>query len=109
MPAVSTPATPALWGRPGRPRLAEEIVSRGLNVRQVSERAKSGAKTQMPTGKVTCSRGEKRQSGCAGKARLRCARLGGEHQHRGRGGVRRIRYRNLDQLDDEPRRLEKKR
>jgi ParB family transcriptional regulator, chromosome partitioning protein len=94
--------------------LAKEIVARDLNVRQVEamarERAvKSGKKSAngktrgKSRGVVTKSADtimlEKRLSDALGLAVS-------IHQHRG-GGVLSIRYRNLEQLDDIARRLEK--
>ena len=102
----------ALVGHHDAERLADEIVSRGLNVRQVEAMARETGKkanghAQRP--QITCPSGEERQLGRAGKAHLGCIGLVVSINDRGRGGVLSIRYRNLDQLDDVLRRLEKKR
>jgi ParB family chromosome partitioning protein len=100
-----------LIGQPDAERLAEEIVARGLNVRQVEnlarETAERGGKSR---GARAVRRGaaknadlialEKRISDALGLAvSINAAK---------RGGVLTIRYRSLDQLDDVLRRLEKR-
>ncbi len=101
----------ALIGHHDAERLADEIVARGLNVRQVEEIAretgeKSGkqknAKTHAPAAKNANTMAlEKRLSDALGLAVI--------IEHRERGGTLTIRYRSLDQLDDVIRRLEGKR
>ncbi|MGE5367384.1 MAG: ParB/RepB/Spo0J family partition protein [Betaproteobacteria bacterium] len=98
-----------LIGQPDAERLAEEIVARGLNVRQVENLARE-------TG------------GRGGKSRARAVRRAAKNANlvalekrisdalgvtvsineAKRGGVLTIRYRSLDQLDDVLRRLEKR-
>jgi ParB family transcriptional regulator, chromosome partitioning protein len=101
----------ALVGHHDAERLADEIVTRGLNVRQVEAMARE-----------TETRGGKPKSN--GKARARAAKnantlalekrlsdalgLAVIIEHRERGGTLTIRYRSLDQLDEVVRRLEKK-
>jgi ParB family transcriptional regulator, chromosome partitioning protein len=100
----------ALVGHHDAERLAEEIVARGLNVREVE------ALTRDTVGKAARSKGhatpkskakstdtvafEKRLSNALG--------LVVSIDHRGEAGVVSIRYRSLDQLDDLAHRLEKK-
>jgi ParB family chromosome partitioning protein len=101
-----------LIGLPHAEELADEIVARGLNVRQVEAMAReaspksekirnSGRKSNAPAEKnANMVALEKRISDALG--------LVVNIDHRERGGVLTIRYRNLDQLDDVLRRLEKK-
>jgi ParB family transcriptional regulator, chromosome partitioning protein len=98
-----------LVGQPNAEKLAEEIVARGLNVRQVEEiaRQESGRNGKSPSRKRSAEKNadtlalEKRLSDALG--------LVVSIDHRGEGGVVSIRYRNLEQLDDLAQRLEKKR
>jgi ParB family chromosome partitioning protein len=97
-----------LVGQPNAEKLAEEIVARGLNVRQVEEiaRQESGR-----SGKPQSRRrsAEKNADTLALEKRLSDALgLVVSIDARGESGVVSIRYRNLDQLDDLARRLEKK-
>jgi ParB family transcriptional regulator, chromosome partitioning protein len=98
-----------LVGQPNAERLAEEIVARGLNVRQVEEIARqesdrngkshSGRKRSSEKSADTLAL-EKRMSDALG--------LVVSIDARGERGVVSIRYRNLDQLDDLAHRLGKK-
>jgi ParB family chromosome partitioning protein len=96
-----------LIGQPDAERLAEEIVARGLNVRQVEslarETAERGGKSRaMRRGAAKNANLvalEKRISDALG--------LAVSINEAKRGGVLTIRYRSLDQLDDVLRRLEK--
>jgi ParB family transcriptional regulator, chromosome partitioning protein len=100
-----------LVGQPNAEKLAEDIVARGLNVRQVEEiaRQESGrnGKTHSQRHKRSAAKSgdtlalEKRLSDALG--------LVVSIEHRGERGVVSIRYRNLEQLDDLALRLEKKR
>jgi ParB family chromosome partitioning protein len=98
-----------LVGQPNAEKLAEEIVARGLNVRQVEEiaRQESGRNGKSPSRKRSAEKNadtlalEKRLSDALG--------LVVSIDARGESGVVSIRYRNLDQLDDLARRLENKR
>ena len=98
-----------LVGQPNAEKLAEEIVARGLNVRQVEEiaRQESGR-----NGKLVKSRkrtAEKNADTLALEKRLSDALgLVVSIDARGESGVVSIRYRNLDQLDDLAQRIEKK-
>jgi ParB family chromosome partitioning protein len=98
-----------LIGQPNAEKLAEEIVARGLNVRQVEEiaRQESGRNGKSRPRKRSAEKNadtlalEKRLSDALG--------LVVSIDARGESGVVSIRYRNLDQLDDLARRLENKR
>jgi ParB family chromosome partitioning protein len=100
-----------LVGQPNAEKLAEDIVARGLNVRQVEAMArdvaeKSGKKhpraTRRGAGKgADLAALEKRLSDALGLA------VSIDEGKRG-GGILSIRYRNLDQLDEVVRRLGKK-
>jgi ParB family chromosome partitioning protein len=98
-----------LVGQPNAEKLAEEIVARGLNVRQVEEiaRQESGRNGKSPSRKRSAEKNadtlalEKRLSDALG--------LVVSIDARGESGVVNIRYRNLDQLDDLAQRLENKR
>jgi len=98
----------ALVGHHDAERLAEEIVARGLNVREVEALAREAVhRGGAPAGKTAAKRKaadtvalEKRLSDALG--------LVVSIDHRGEKGVVSIRYRNLEQLDDLTRRLEGK-
>jgi ParB family transcriptional regulator, chromosome partitioning protein len=103
----------ALVGHHDAERLADEIVARGLNVRQVEavarETAKQGGNDQTKTRKAR-ARAAKDADTLALEKRLADALgLGVTIEHGERGGTLTIRYRSLDQLDDVVRRLEGKR
>jgi ParB family transcriptional regulator, chromosome partitioning protein len=93
-----------LIGQPNAEALAEEIVKRGLNVRQVEDLARQNGKKPAKPRKPRVQKDpdtvalEKRISDALG--------LHVTVDHRGEGGVVHIRYRNLDQLDEVMRRLE---
>jgi len=99
-----------LIGQPDAERLAEEIVARGLNVRQVESLARETAERGGKSRARAVRRGlaknanlvalEKRISDALG--------LAVSINEAKRGGVLTIRYRSLDQLDDVLRRLEKR-
>jgi ParB family transcriptional regulator, chromosome partitioning protein len=99
----------ALVGHHDAERLAEEIVARGLNVRQVEEiaRQETGRNGKRRSRKQSAEKSadtlalEKRLSDALG--------LVVNIDSRGESGVVSIRYRNLDQLDDLAQRLENKR
>jgi ParB family chromosome partitioning protein len=100
----------ALVGHHDAERLAEEIVARGLNVRQVEgiarETGKKSGRQQKSGHKVHAVKNadtlalEKRLSDALG--------LAVSVDNRSRGGSLTIRYRSLDQLDEVVRRLERK-
>lgn len=99
-----------LIGQPNAERLAEEVVARGLNVRQVESIARESV---TKNGKARASRalrrGDKNANLVALEKRISDALgLAVSIDERKRGGVLTIRYRSLDQLDDVLRRLEKR-
>jgi ParB family chromosome partitioning protein len=101
----------ALIGHHDAERLADEIVTRGLNVRQVEEIAReTGAKSGKQKDGKTHARAAKNANTLALERRLSDALgLAVTIEHRERGGTLSVRYRSLDQLDDVIRRLEGKR
>jgi ParB family transcriptional regulator, chromosome partitioning protein len=96
-----------LVGQPNAEELAEQIVARGLNVRQVEELARRDGKKQARQVRHTGRFGpdpntqalEKRLTDAIGLSVRILHRVDGE-------GVISVRYRNLEQLDDIARRLE---
>src|ERR1700730_4717707 len=94
--------------QPNDEKLAEEIVARGLNVRQVEEIARQeSGRNGKPRSRNRSA--EKNADTLALEKRLSAALgLVVSINARGESGVVSIRYRNLDQLDDLARRLEKK-
>jgi ParB family transcriptional regulator, chromosome partitioning protein len=100
----------ALIGHHDAERLADEIVARGLNVRQVEEIAReTGAKTGKQKNAKTHARAAKNANTLALEKRLSDALgLAVIIEHRERGGTLSVRYRSLDQLDEVIRRLEGK-
>ena len=101
-----------LVGQPNAEELAEEIVARGLNVRQVEAIAREGGEERegpRGTGADRANVSEKNANLVALEKRISDALgLVVSIDHRARGGVLSIRYRSLDQLDAVLRRLEKK-
>jgi len=94
-----------LIGAPDPEAMAQEIVDRGLNVRQVEALAKERSNVR---GKAVKKRAIKNADTLALERRLSDA-LGFTVTitHRSRGGVLQIQYRSLDQLDEVVRRLER--
>jgi len=99
-----------LVGQPNAEKLAEEIVARGLNVRQVEEIARQESnRNGKPRSQARNRSAEKSTDTQALERRLSDALgLVVSIDDRGETGVVSIRYRNLDQLDDLAQRLEKK-
>jgi ParB family chromosome partitioning protein len=101
----------ALIGHHDAERLADEIVARGLNVRQVEDIAREtgGKSGKHQTNGKARTRAAKNADSLALEKRLADALgLAVTIEHGERGGTLSIRYRNLDQLDDVVRRLERK-
>lgn len=108
--ALSAGHARTLVGQPNAQALAEQIVSQGLTVRQVEALAREvshkGVKANRRASRERAPKNadmlalEKRISDTLG--------LAVSIDHREKGGILSIRYRNLDQLDDVLRRLEKK-
>jgi len=103
----------ALVGHHDAERLADEIVARGLNVREVEEIVREiGKKSgkQQTNSKKTQARAAKKADTLTLERRLADELgLAVAIDHGERGGTLSIRYRSLDQLDDVVRRLEGKR
>jgi len=100
-----------LVGQPNAEQLAEEIVARGLNVRQVEALAREAGQKHGKGGKTrgAQAKAEKNADLVALEKRLSDS-LGliVNIDDSARGGTLTIRYRNHDQLDEVLRRLEKK-
>lgn len=93
-----------LIGQPNPEAMANDIVSRGLNVRQVEAIAREASKPQAKSAKATKDADtralEKQMSDALGYAV--------SIDQRGKGGSVKITYRSLEQLDDIIRRLAKR-
>jgi ParB family transcriptional regulator, chromosome partitioning protein len=99
---VSAGHARALIGHPEPERLARQIIERGLNVRQVEALVRNHEKARgrpRPHKEADTVAMEKRVSDALG--------LAVTVDHRGDGGAVHIKYRNLDQLRDVVRRLER--
>ncbi len=98
----------ALVGQPNADELAHDIVNRGLNVRQVEALAhKDGGRTPAKSGKDK-SRPYKDADTMALERRVSDALgLNVTIDHRGKGGVLRVEYAELEQLEHVLRRLER--
>jgi ParB family chromosome partitioning protein len=102
---ISAGAARMLIGQPNPEAMAQEIVERGLNVRQVEALAKDLGKA---SGKSPKKRTVKNADTLALERRLTDALgLTVMIEHRSKGGVLQVSYRNLDQLDEVIRRLER--
>jgi ParB family transcriptional regulator, chromosome partitioning protein len=99
-----------LIGQPNAEQLAEEIVSRGLKVRQVEALAReTGQKHGKGNGRQSHARAKKNADVVALEKRLADSLgLVVSIDDGARGGTLTIRYRNHDQLDEVLRRLERK-
>ena len=99
-----------LIGQPNAEQLAEEIVSRGLNVRQVEALAReTGQKHGKGNGRQSHARAKKNADVVALEKRLADSLgLVVSIDDGARGGTLTVRYRNHDQLDEVLRRLERK-
>jgi len=97
-----------LIGQPNAEQLAQQIIDRGLNVRQVEEWMRDSGREQ---GKKTNGRRRNGKDADTAAVERRVSDALGLRvniEHRGEGGVVHIQYRNLDQFDDVVRRLERK-
>jgi ParB family transcriptional regulator, chromosome partitioning protein len=98
-----------LVGQPNAEKLADEIVARGLNVRQVEEIARQESDRNGKSHSGRKRSAEKHADTLALEKRMSDALgLVVSIDARGESGVVSIRYRNLDQLDDLAQRLGKK-
>jgi ParB family transcriptional regulator, chromosome partitioning protein len=108
---VSAGHARVLIGRSDAEELAQKIVEMGLSVRQVEEWGRAGKENGKapppPPGKL---RGGGKDADTMALERRVTDALGLEVtvDHRGEAGVVHVRYRNLDQLDEVVRRLERK-
>jgi len=102
---ITAGAARMLIGQTDPEQMAREIVDRGLNVRQVEALAKERTKG---SGRAVKPRRAKVADTLALEKRLSDALgLAVTIDHRGRGGAVSIRYRNVEQLDEVVRRLER--
>ena len=96
-----------LIGQPNAEELAEEIVSRGLNVRQVEAMARKSGKEQANDLKPKRRAGKDADTAALEKRLSDVLGLQVSVEHRDGHGILQIHYRNLDQLEDVLRRLER--
>jgi ParB family chromosome partitioning protein len=100
-----------LIGKPNADALAQQIIERGLNVRQVEEWARESSDEDEGTKKSKGGRPRARKDADTVALEKRISDALGLKvviDHRGEGGVVHVQYRNLDQLDAVTRRLERK-
>ncbi len=101
-----------LIGQPNAERLAEEVVARGLNVRQVEsiarEAAEKGGKARGANRALRRGAGKNANLIALEKRISDALGLAVSIDERKRGGTLTIRYRSLEQLDEVLRRLEKR-
>jgi ParB family chromosome partitioning protein len=97
-----------LVGQPNAEELAEMIVARGLNVRQVEKLAREDGKKQVRELKPPRRTGKDADTVALEKRVSDALGLQVSVDHRGSWGILQIHYRDLDQLDDVLRRLEGK-
>jgi ParB family chromosome partitioning protein len=97
-----------LIGQPNADELAEEIVSRGLNVRQVEALARQDGKKQAREMKPRKAGGKDADTLALEKRVSDALGLQVSVDHRGGWGTLHVHYRDLEQLDDIIRRLERK-
>lgn len=96
-----------LVGQPNAAELAEQIIARGLNVRQVEEMARRDGKKKAREVRRTGRMGPDPDAAALEKRLTDALGLSVRIVHRADGeGILSIRYRNLEQLDDITRRLE---
>jgi ParB family chromosome partitioning protein len=96
-----------LVGQPNAQELAEEIIARGLNVRQVEALARevAGKSAKANKRKALQSSGKSVDTIALEKRLSDALGLVVNVDHRGDDGVVSIRYRNMEQLDDIVRKL----
>jgi ParB family chromosome partitioning protein len=95
-----------LIGQPNADALAEEIINRGLNVRQVEAMARKSGREQANELKPKRRTGKDADTAALEKRLSDMLGLQVSVDHRADGGVLQIHYRNLEQLEDVLRRLE---
>jgi ParB family chromosome partitioning protein len=97
-----------LVGQPNADELAEDIVARGLNVRQVEALARDSGREQAKELKPKRRGGKDADTVALEKRLSDVLGLQVTVDHRGEWGVLHIHYRNLEQLDEVLRKLEKR-
>lgn len=97
-----------LVGQPNAEELAEEIVSRGLNVRQVEAMARASGKEQTKELKPKRGAGKDADTLALEKRVSDALGLTVSIDHRRGAGILHVHYRNLEQLDEVLRRLERR-
>ena len=97
-----------LIGQPNAEELAEEIVNRGLNVRQVEAMARKDGQKQAREIKPRKSAGKDPNTLALEKRVSDALGLQVNIDHRGEWGILHVHYRDLEQLDDIIQRLEHK-
>jgi ParB family transcriptional regulator, chromosome partitioning protein len=98
----------ALVGQPNADQFAEEIIRRGLNVRQVEDWAKRDGRKQEREVRRTGHMGKDADTEALENRLVHALGLGVSIEHRPNGGgVLTVRYRTLEQLDDVVQRLER--
>jgi ParB family chromosome partitioning protein len=95
-----------LIGQPNAEALAEEIINRGLNVRQVEEMARKDGKSQAKAVKGK-ARGKDADTLALEKRVSDALGLKVTVDHSGEGGVLHVAYKDLDQLDHVLKKLER--
>jgi ParB family chromosome partitioning protein len=96
----------ALLGQPDPEAMARDIVDRGLNVRQVEALTQERAEAQGKPLQQRQRAGKDPDTAALEKRLSDELGLAVQIDHRGKGGMVTIRYRNLEQLDEVVRRLE---
>jgi len=97
-----------LLGQPNAEELAEDIINRGLNVRQVEELARKSGREQVRDVKRTGRLGKDADTEALENRLTNALGLLVTIDHRANGGgMLQVRYRTLEQLDDIIRRLER--
>jgi ParB family chromosome partitioning protein len=96
-----------LVGQPNADEIAEDIVNRGLNVRQVEEMARKDGKAQARELKPRKAAGKDPNTLALEKRVSDALGLIVSVDHRGDWGILHVHYRDLEQLDDIIKRLER--
>ncbi len=99
-----------LVGQPNADELADDIVKRGLNVRQVEALARKDGRAQARgvKGKARPQAGKDADTAALERRVSDALGLNVSIDHRGEGGVLHLEYKDLEQLEDVLRRLERK-
>ena len=99
-----------LVGQPNADELADDIVKRGLNVRQVEALARKDGRAQARgvKGKARPQAGKDADTAALERRVSDALGLNVSIDHKGEGGVLHLEYKDLEQLEDVLRRLERK-